>query len=225
MLNLFHSKIKCPSVPSHGISAFDLLKISCTFNINLSKKKKIQFWFNETLSALAEFEAFFFSMINFNGCQSTKKINLNHQWAWVVWKIKYSEFFLPCLKSHSCWRTNRKQAQGKDKAPYAPPADAPRTWDMTVTKSLSAQGPSREEPREFFKGLKLMSLNTFALREFGYCLQKQRPSCNFNFSPPRFNNIWIHFSNTFLITKKTEIPFLKQAWLGSEGERRGSGAH
>lgn len=168
---------------------------------------------------------FFFSMINFNGCQSTKKINLNHQWAWVVWKIKYSEFFLPCLKSHSCRRTNRKQAQGKDKAPYAPPADAPRTWDMTVTKSLSAQGPSREEPREFFKGLKLMSLNTFALREFGYCLQKQRPSCNFNFSPPPFNNIWIHFSNTFLITKKTEIPFLKQAWLGSEGERRGSGAH
>lgn len=52
---------------------------------------------------------------------------------------------------------------------------------MTVTKSLSAEGPSREEPREFFKGLKLMSLNTFALREFSYCLQKQSPSCNFNF--------------------------------------------
>lgn len=121
-------------------------------------------------------------MINFNGCQSTKKINLNHQWAWVVWKIKYSEFFLPCLKNHSCQRTNRKQAQGKDKAPRPhPTADAPRTLDMTVTKSLSAEGPSREEPREFFKGLKLMSLNTFALREFSYCLQKQSPSCNFNF--------------------------------------------
>lgn len=113
-------------------------------------------------------------MINFNGCQSTKKINLNHQWAWVVWKRKYSEFFLPCLKTHSCQRTNRKQAQGKDKAPRPhPTADAPRTLDMTLTKSQSAEGPSREDPREFFKGLKLMSLNTFASREFSYCLQKQ----------------------------------------------------
>lgn len=161
----------------------------------------------------------FYFMINFNGCQSTKKINLNHQWAWVVWKRKYSEFFLPCLKTHSCQRTNRKQARGKDKAPCPhPTADAPRTLDMTLTKSQSAEGPSREDPREFFKGLKLMSLNTVASREFSYCLQKQvllAILISFFFFP--FNNIWIHFSNTFIITKK--IPFLKQALFASEGEQ------
>lgn len=95
-------------------------------------------------------------------------------------------------------------------SPHPQPPDAPGTLHMTVTKSLSAEGPSREEPREFFKGLKLMSLNTFALREFSYCLQKQSPSCNFNFFflfP--FNNIWIHFSNTFLITRKRETVFFK----------------
>lgn len=52
-------------------------------------------------------------------------------------------------------------AQGQ-RPPSPSSEDASRTLYMTVTKPLSAEGPAREEPREFLKEFKLMSLNSFS---------------------------------------------------------------
>lgn len=113
---------------------------------------------------------------------------------WVVWKKNKVFAILPAMSSNPFMSENKQEIgtrQGQSPHLQPPQPNTPGTLHMTVTKSLSAEGPSREEPREFFKGLKLMSLNTFAFREFSYCLQKQSLSCNFNslffFSPPSFS--------------------------------------
>lgn len=149
---------------------------------------------------------------------------------WVVWKKNKVFAILPAMSSNPFMSENKQEIgtrQGQSPHLQPPQPNTPGTLHMTVTKSLSAEGPSREEPREFFKGLKLMSLNTFAFREFSYCLQKQSLSCNFNslyfFFPPLlfpFNNIWIHFSNTFLITRKREIVFFKAGIISQWREQR-----
>lgn len=53
-------------------------------------------------------------------------------------------------------------AQGQRPPSFPSSEDAPRTLYMRVTKPLSAEGPATEEPREFLKELKLMSLNSFS---------------------------------------------------------------